>query len=54
MLGHGEVGLAVGFEKMRGAEGKIDGKRIGKVLGYYSHPDERPARTTSSRTSSPR
>ena len=26
MLGEGDVGLAVGFEKMRDAEGKIDGK----------------------------
>jgi acetyl-CoA C-acetyltransferase len=40
-LGLGEVGLAVGYEKMRDAEGKMDGKRIGKVLGYFSHPDER-------------
>ena len=26
---------------MRGADGKADGKRIGEVLGYFSHPDER-------------
>ena len=26
---------------MRDAEGKMDGKLIGKVLGYFSHPDER-------------
>jgi acetyl-CoA C-acetyltransferase len=39
--GLGEVGIAVGYEKMRDAEGKMDGKRIGEVLGYYSHPDER-------------
>ena len=26
---------------MRDAEGKMDGKIIGKVLGYFSHPDER-------------
>src|SRR5208283_5271138 len=25
-------------------EGKMDGKLIGKVLGYYSHPDERVGR----------
>jgi acetyl-CoA C-acetyltransferase len=31
----------VGYEKMRDAEGKMDGKLIGKVLGYFSHPDER-------------
>ena len=40
-LGLGEVGIAVGFEKMRDAEGKMDGALIGKVLGYFSHPDER-------------
>lgn len=40
-LGFGETGIAVGFEKMRDAEGKMDGKLIGKVLGYFSHPDER-------------
>ncbi len=39
--GMGDVGLAVGFEKMRDAEGKMDGKLIGQVLGYFSHPDER-------------
>jgi acetyl-CoA acetyltransferase len=40
-LGMGEVGLAVGYEKMRDHEGKMDGKLVGKVLGYFSHPDER-------------
>ena len=40
-LGMGEVGLAVGYEKMRDNEGKMDGKLVGKVLGYFSHPDER-------------
>lgn len=40
-LGLGETGIAVGYEKMRDAEGKMDGKLIGKVLGYFSHPDER-------------
>lgn len=39
--GLGETGIAVGYEKMRDAEGKMDGKLIGKVLGYFSHPDER-------------
>ncbi len=39
--GLGEVGIAVGYEKMRDTEGKMDGKRIGEVLGYYSHPGER-------------
>jgi acetyl-CoA acetyltransferase len=40
-VGLGEVGVAVGYEKMRDAQGKMDGKLIGKVLGYFSHPDER-------------
>src|SRR5205085_6685811 len=40
-LGMGETGVAIGYEKMRDAEGKMDGKLIGKVLGYFSHPDER-------------
>ncbi|MBM3789189.1 MAG: thiolase family protein [Acidobacteria bacterium] len=39
--GVGDVGIAVGYEKMRDAEGKMDGKLIGKVLGFFSHPDER-------------
>lgn len=43
-LGLGEAGIAVGYEKMRGPDGKVDGKRIGEVLGYYSHPDERPGK----------
>lgn len=44
-LGLGETGIAVGYEKMRDAEGKMDGKLIGKVLGYFSHPDERAGKT---------
>src|SRR5215470_10589419 len=40
-LGMGETGIAVGYEKMRDAEGKMDGKLIGEVLGYFSFPDER-------------
>jgi acetyl-CoA acetyltransferase len=44
LLGDGEVGVAVGYEKMRDAEGKMDGKLIGEVLGYFSHPDERPGK----------
>ncbi len=39
--GLGEVGLAVGYEKMRNDEGKMDGAQIGEVLGYFSHPAER-------------
>lgn len=41
LVGEGDVGVAVGYEKMRDAEGKMDGKLIGQALGYYSHPDER-------------
>jgi acetyl-CoA acetyltransferase len=40
-LGQGEVGIAVGYEKMRNDEGKMDGALIGEVLGYFSHPKER-------------
>lgn len=40
-FGLGDVGIAIGYEKMRDAEGKMDGKLIGKVLGHFSHPDER-------------
>ena len=39
--GVGDVGIALGYEKMRDREGKMDGKLIGEVLGHYSHPDER-------------
>ncbi len=39
--GLGDVGIAIGYEKMRDNEGKMDGKLIGEVLGYFSHPDER-------------
>jgi acetyl-CoA C-acetyltransferase len=41
LAGDGEVGIAVGYEKMRDAEGKMDGKLIGQALGYFAHPDER-------------
>ncbi len=43
--GLGEVGVAAGYEKMRDAEGKMDGRLVGEVLGYYSHPAEREGRT---------
>jgi len=39
--GLGDIGIAIGYEKMRNDEGKMDGALIGKVLGYFSHPDER-------------
>jgi acetyl-CoA C-acetyltransferase len=42
--GLGDTGIAVGYEKMRDASGKMDGKLVGKVLGYFSHPDERPGK----------
>ena len=44
LAGDGDVGLALGYEKMRGPDGKADGKLIGQVLGYFSHPDERPGK----------
>lgn len=39
--GLGDVGISVGFEKMRDAVGKANGEEIGRVLGYFSHPDDR-------------
>jgi len=44
LVGLGDVGIAVGFEKMRDDEGKMDGKLIGQALGVFSHPDERPGK----------
>jgi len=41
LAGLADTGIAIGYEKMRDAEGKADGKWIGKVLGYFSHPEER-------------
>jgi acetyl-CoA acetyltransferase len=43
--GWGETGFAMGYEKMRDAEGRMDGKLVGKALGVYSHPDERAGKT---------
>jgi acetyl-CoA acetyltransferase len=43
--GWGETGFAMGYEKMRNAEGRMDGKLVGKALGFYSHPDERAGKT---------
>ncbi len=40
-LGWGATGIAVGYEKMRDAEGKMDAKLVGKALGYFSFPAER-------------
>ena len=44
LLGQGDVGIAIGYEKMRDAEGRMDGKSIGRALGYFSHPEERPGK----------
>jgi len=41
LLGMGDVGIAVGLEKMRSDDGKMDGLLIGKALGTASHPDNR-------------
>jgi acetyl-CoA acetyltransferase len=41
LAGVADTGIAIGYEKMRDAEGKADGKAIGRVLGYFSHPEER-------------
>lgn len=40
-LGLGETGIAIGFEKMRNDEGKMDGAMVGEILGYFSHPEDR-------------
>ncbi|MEJ2084587.1 MAG: thiolase family protein [Acidobacteriota bacterium] len=45
LLGLGEVGIAVGYEKMRDDDGKMDGKKIGGALGVFSHPEERTGKT---------
>jgi acetyl-CoA C-acetyltransferase len=39
--GLADIGIAVGIEKMRDSQGKMDGKLIGKVLGAASHPADR-------------
>jgi acetyl-CoA C-acetyltransferase len=44
-LGLGETGIAVGFEKMRNDEGKMDGAMVGEILGYFSHPEDREGKT---------
>ena len=43
--GWGETGFAMGYEKMRDAEGRMDGKLVGRALGVFSHPDSRPGKT---------
>ncbi len=44
LAGVADIGMAVGIEKMRDERGKMDGKRIGRVLGYASHPEQRPGK----------
>lgn len=44
-LGVADTGIAIGYEKMRGPDGKMDGKLIGEVLGYFSHPEDREGKT---------
>jgi acetyl-CoA acetyltransferase len=43
--GWGDTGIAIGYEKMRDNEGKMDGKLVGKSLGYFSHPADREGKT---------
>ncbi len=45
LLGLGDVGIAIGYEKMRQPDGKVDGVRVAEALGYFSHPDERAGKT---------
>ena len=52
LLGFGDVGVAIGLEKMRNDEGKMDGVLIGRALGTASHPENREARSSYFRTSS--
>ena len=54
LVGDGEVGIAIGYEKMRDSDGKMDGKLIGEALGTTPTPTSAPARSSSSRTCSPR
>jgi acetyl-CoA C-acetyltransferase len=44
MLGQGDVGVAIGIEKMRTDDGKMDGKLIASALGTASHPENRPGK----------
>jgi len=53
-IGWGDTGIAIGYEKMRDAEGKMDGKLIGQALGYFSHPAEREGKVYIFPTCSPR
>ena len=45
LVGLGDVGIAVGYEKMRNDLGKMDGKQVGEALGVFSHPEEREGKT---------
>ena len=53
-IGCGDVGIAVGYEKMRDAEGKMDGKLSARRLATSPIPTNAPERCSSSRTCSPR
>src|SRR5262249_54471883 len=37
----GEIGVAVGYEKMRNNDGKMEADTIGRALGHFSHQEER-------------
>lgn len=43
--GLADVGLALGYEKMRDDSGKMDGKLVGQAIGVYSYPAEREGKT---------
>jgi acetyl-CoA C-acetyltransferase len=45
LIGDGELGLALGFEKMRDDQGRMDGERIGRALSPFTHPQDRPGKS---------
>jgi acetyl-CoA acetyltransferase len=45
LAGTADVGLAIGYDKMRDAEGKMDGKLVGRALGVFSYMAEREGKT---------
>jgi len=44
LAGVADVGMAIGVEKMRADDGKMDGKLIGRTLGIASHVAQRPGK----------
>jgi acetyl-CoA acetyltransferase len=54
LAGDGEVGIAVGYEKMRDAEGRWTASSSGRRWATSPTPTSGPGRSTSSRTSSRR